>query len=84
MAHHAAMNHGVPTSSSGGVFLVKCSDCRCLAVRGGDGRWHAFYDGSALPEDTVAVVAVPVELILPFLPEIKRVHLCPAPASNQK
>ena len=84
MVHHAAMNHGVPTPSSGGVFLVKCSDCKCLAVRGGNGRWKSFYDGSDLPDDTVAVVAVPIELILPFLPEIKRVQLCLAPSSDQK
>jgi len=77
------MNHGVPTSSSGGVFLVKCSDCKCLAVRGGNGGWKSFYDGSELPANTVAVVPVPAELILPFLPEIKRVQLCPARSSDQ-
>jgi hypothetical protein len=72
------MNHGVPSSSSDAVFLVKCADCKCLAVRGANGRWRSFYDDAELPDHTEAIIAVPVESILPFLPAIKRVQLCPA------
>ncbi len=78
------MNSGVPSPSSGGVFLVKCSDYGCLAVRGANGGWRSFYDDAGLPADTEAVIAVPVGLILPFLPEIKRVQLCPAQSPAQK
>ena len=41
---------------------------------------HSFErssDDTELPVDTEAVMAVPVELILPFLPSIKRARLCP-------
>ena len=55
-----------------------------LAVRGANGGWKSFYDDAELPADTEAVIAVPVELILPFLPEIKRVQLCPAQSPEQK
>lgn len=72
------MNHGVSAPPGDGVFLVKCADCKCLAVRDTNGRWKCFYDDTQLPDDTEAVLAVPVELILPFLPEIKRGQLCPA------
>ena len=78
------MNPGVSSPSSGGVFLVKCTDCKCLAVRGANGGWKSFYDDTELPDVTEVVIAVPVELILPFLPEIKRVRLCPAPSPAQK
>jgi hypothetical protein len=74
------MNHVVSCSTSG-VFLVKCADCKCLAVRGANGGWKSFYDDAELPDDTEAVIAVPVELIMPFLPEIKRARLCPVPSS---
>jgi hypothetical protein len=78
------MNPGVPSPSSGGVFLVKCADCKCLAVRSANGGWKSFYDEAELPADTEAVITVPVELILPFLPEIRRVQLCPAQSPAQK
>jgi hypothetical protein len=78
------MNPGVPLPSSGGVFLVKCADCKRLAIRGANGGWKSFYDDAELPADTEAVIAVPVELIMPFLPEIKRMQLCPAPSPTQK
>jgi hypothetical protein len=78
------MNHGVPSSSSNAVFLVKCADCKRLAVRSANGRWKSFYDDAELPDNTEAVMAVPIELILPFLPEIKRVQLCPAQSPEQK
>ncbi len=72
------MNHGVLLPSSDAVFLVKCADCKCLAVRGANGRWKNLYDDVELPRDTEAIIAVPVESILAFLPAIKRVQLCPA------
>ena len=78
------MNPGVLSPSSGGVFLVKCADSKCLAVRGANGKWKSFYDDGELPGDAEAVIAVPVELILPFLPEIKRVQLCPVSLHEQK
>jgi hypothetical protein len=78
------MNPGVPSPSSGGVFLVKCADCKCLAVRGANGRWKSFYDDAELPVGTEAIMAVPVELILPFLPDIKRTRLCPVQLNAQK
>jgi hypothetical protein len=78
------MNPGVRSPSSDGVFLVKCADCKCLAVRGANGRWKSFYDDAELPADTEAVIAVPVELIMPFLPAIKRARLCPVPSPAQK
>ena len=78
------MNHGVSAPPGDGVFLVKCAHCKCLAVRDGSGRWKSFYDDTPLPGDTKAVIAVPVELILPFLPEIKRVQLCPAQSSGKR
>ena len=71
------MNHGVSPPRCGGVFLVKCADCKCLAVRNEDGGWKCLYDDTELPVDTEAVLAMPVELILPFLPSIKRARLCP-------
>lgn len=77
------MNHGVSPSPVGGVFLVKCADCKCLAVRGANGRWKGFYDDAELPAGTEAVMAIPMELVLPFLPDIKRARLCPARWSGQ-
>ena len=50
------------------IFLVKCADCKCLAVRGADGRWKSFYDDAELPDVIEVVIPVPFELILPFLP----------------
>jgi hypothetical protein len=79
-----AMNHGIPSSSRDGVFLVKCADCKCLAVRDANGRWKSFYDDAELPDDTEATIAVPIELILPFLPRVKREQLCPAPLPARK
>jgi hypothetical protein len=79
-----AMNHGVSAPPGDGVFLVKCADYKCLAVRDANGRWKSFYNDGQLPEDTETIMAIPIELILPFLPDIKRVQLCPAPSSAQK
>jgi hypothetical protein len=79
LPHFVAMNLGVPSPSSDGVFLLKCADCKCLAVRGANGRWESFYDDTELPHAAEAIIAVPVELILPFLPDIKRARLCPVP-----
>ena len=80
------MNHGVSSSPGGGVFLVKCADCKCLAVRGPNGRWRGFYDDVELPDGTEAVIAIPIELVLPFLPAIKCARLCPArlPANSKQ
>ena len=78
------MNHGDPSASNGGVFLVKCADCKCLAVRDANGRWRSFYDDAELPDNTEALMAVPIELVLPFLPAIKRARLCPAQLPAQK
>jgi hypothetical protein len=72
------MNHGVFPPPGDGVFLVKCADCKCLAVRGPNGRWKGFYDEAELPDGTEAVMAIPAELVLPFLPAIQRARLCPA------
>jgi hypothetical protein len=77
------MNRGDSSLSGGGVFLVKCTDCKCLAVRGPGGRWKGFYDDAELPAGTEAVMAIPIELIRPFLPDIKRARLCPARLSGQ-
>jgi hypothetical protein len=71
------MNHGVSPPPGGGVFLVQCADCKCLAVRGANGRWQSLYDDIELSDDTKPVMAIPVELILPFLPALKRARLCP-------
>ena len=78
-----AMNHGVSAPPGDGVFLVKCADYKCLAVRDANGRWKSFYNDAELPDNTEVIMAVPIELILPFLPEIKRVQLCPAPSPGQ-
>ena len=78
------MNHGVPSPSNGSVFLVKCADCKCLAVRSSNGKWKSFYDDAELPGDAEANIAVPLELMLPFLPEIKRLQLCPTQSLKQK
>lgn len=71
------MNPGVSPPLGGGVFLVRCAGCKCLAVRNNDGRWKCLYDDTELPVDTEAFIAVPIGLILPFLPSIKRARLCP-------
>jgi hypothetical protein len=79
-----AMNHGVTAPPGDGVFLVKCADYKCLAVRDANGRWKSFYDETQLPDDTETIMAIPIELILPFLPDIKRVQLCPAPSPERQ
>ena len=71
------MNPGVSPPLGGGVFLVRCADCKCLAVRDDEGRWKCLYDDTELPVETEVVMAVPIELILPFVPSIKRARLCP-------
>jgi hypothetical protein len=84
MAHNVAMNHGVSSRDNDAVFLVKCADCQCLAVRGAGGRWKSFYNDAELPGNTEVIMAVPIELIRPFLPAIKRMQLCPASSSGQE
>lgn len=78
------MNHGAPSSPGNAVFLVKCADCRRLAVRSANGGWKSLYDDAELPDNTEAIMAVPIELILPFLPAIKRARLCPAQLPAQE
>ncbi len=70
-----------PTSE---VFLVKSADYKCLAVRGANGRWKSFYDDAELPRATEPLMAIPAELILPFLPDIQRGRLCPMPSFARK
>ena len=70
------MNPGFPPSSDA-IFLVKCADYKCLAVRHANGKWKSSYDDTALPDDAEVVVSVPLELVLPFLPDFKRERLCP-------
>jgi hypothetical protein len=71
------MSNGVSLSSSNQVFVVKCADYKCLAVRGVNGRWKSLYDDAELPRAAEPVIAIPVELVLPFLPDIQRGRLCP-------
>jgi len=78
------MNLGVSPSSRDGVFLVKYADCKCLAVRGANGRGKSFYDGTEMPDDIKVVIAVPIELILPSLTDIKRVQMCPVSSPDRK
>ena len=59
------------------IFLVKCADYKCLAVRGTNGKWRSFYDDAELPEVAEVVISMPLELVLPFLPDFKRGRLCP-------
>jgi hypothetical protein len=77
------MNHGIASPLGGGVFLVQCADYQCLAVPGPNGRWKSFYDDAELPGDTEPVMPIPIELVLPFLPSIRRARLCPARLSGQ-
>jgi hypothetical protein len=78
------MNDGVFSPSSGGVFLVQCAACKCLAVHGANGRWKCLYNEAELPDDTEAILAVPIELILPFLPAMQRAQLCPVRLPGQR
>ena len=84
MAHNVAMNHGVSSRDNDAVFWVKCADCQCLAVRGAGGRWKSYYNQAELPDNTEVIMAVPIELILPFLPEFKRVQLCPVSSPGRE
>jgi len=68
------MNPG-SQSSGEAIFLVRCADCKCLAVCGPDGRWKNFYDETQLLEVTEVILPVPLELVLPFLPDFKRERL---------
>ena len=79
-----AMKPGVSSRDNDAVFLVKCDDCQCLAVRGADGRLKNYYNDAELPDNTEVIMAVPIELILPFLPEFKRVRLCPVSLPAQE
>lgn len=63
--------------------MVQCADCKCLAVHGANGRWKCLYDDTELSEGTKAVMAVPIELVLPFLPAMKRARLCPVRLPGQ-
>jgi hypothetical protein len=81
---YANMSARVLLSPDSEVFLVKCADYKCLAVRGANGRWKSFYDDAELPRATEPVFAIPAELILPFLPDIQRGRLCPVPLPARK
>lgn len=54
------------------IFLVQCADGKYLAIRGGDGRWKSYHDDADLPDVAAVIIPVPIELILPFLPALKR------------
>ena len=53
------------------IFLVKCVDFKCLAVRSADDKWKNYCDDTELPDVAEVIVPVPYELILPFLPDAK-------------
>jgi hypothetical protein len=65
------------------IFLVKCADFKCLAVRGANGHWQNFQNNVELPGEVEAVLPLPVELILPFLSERKREQLLSMPIPVQ-
>ena len=77
------MNHGNP-SPGNAIFLVQCADYKCLAVRDTNGKWKSLYDDTELPDVADIVISVPLELVLPFLPEFKRERLCPIRLPAQK
>jgi hypothetical protein len=70
------MNPGPPSPGSA-IFLVKCADYKCLAVRDPNGDWRSFYDDAELHDVAEVIISVPLELVLPFLPDFKRERLCP-------
>lgn len=76
------MNNGCAASGNE-IFLVRCTDCRCLAVRTADESWRSFYDGASLPDVIEPIASIPFELILPFLPGIKHERLCPTRACSK-
>jgi len=65
------------------IFLVKCADFKCLAVRGGDGRWKSFYDNIELTGAVEPVMSIPIELVLPFLSEHERERIFSIPVRVQ-
>ena len=68
------MNSGIQTACDS-IFLVKCADFKCLAVRSADGRWKSFYDDITLTGAVEPVMSIPIELVLPFLSANKRERL---------
>jgi hypothetical protein len=66
------------------IFLVKCTDHKCLAFQDADGRWKSYYDDIELPDVTEVIISVPFELVLPFLPDAKRRRLSPIPLRGQR
>ena len=72
------MNPG--TSPSGdAIFLVKCADDMRLAVRSANGTWKNFHDDTPLPGAAEAILPIPFELVLPFLPDATYGRLSPIP-----
>ena len=78
------MNNGCLPPSGNGVFLVRCTDCKCLAVQGADRKWRSFYDDAVLSGVVEPIISIPFELVLPFLPNVKRERLRPVPACANK
>jgi len=70
------MNPGSEVSGDT-IFLVRCTDFKCLAVRDANGKWRNFYDDTVVYDVQEAILAVPYELVLPFLPQTKRQRLSP-------
>ena len=68
----------------GSIFLVRCADFKCLAVRGADGRWKSFHDDAKMSGEVEPLVSFPVELILPFLSQRKREQLLSIPVPVQR
>ena len=77
------MNPGSQPSGDA-IFLVQCTDYKCLTVRDQNGKWKSFYDEIELPDVARVVLSVPLELVLPFLPDFKRKQLCPVRLPVQK
>ncbi len=72
------MNLGFQPSGDA-IFLVKCTDYKCLAVPGANGQWKSYYDGRDLPDVTEVVISIPFGLILPFLLNARPYRLSPVP-----
>jgi len=83
LPHFVAMNlasHHRPATVS---FCSNAPIASAWPFAGANGRWESFYDDTELPHAAEAIIAVPVELILPFLPDIKRARLCPVPLPRE-
>jgi hypothetical protein len=66
------------------IFLVKCTDYKCLAVQGTNGQWKSYYDDIELPDVTEVILSVPFELVRPFIPDAKLNRLSPIPLRMQQ